>query len=159
MSHNKRNGGGAQGGSKLPRNEFDKIGKALFERFKTEWITDKFMYATTIHAGDFAKYLKDGKLSRTQVRNFFEELRRIERGGVEKFAEHIRFLPHKLGYVKSRWEGKDNVVPQAYAFEQILRKAVLAIPEDAQAAAIPFSRFVAYFEAVLAYHRYHGGKD
>jgi CRISPR-associated protein Csm2 len=140
-------------------NEMDDEGKKLLSDFDPQWITERFARACSLHADAFALYLKRAELTRTQVRNFFGELRRIEARGAEKSGDEIGHLRHKLAYTKSRLDDLKLPPNRTITFQKVLEKALDAIPEDRALMPKAFSRFVSYFEAVLAYHRYHGGRD
>jgi CRISPR-associated protein Csm2 len=134
-------------------------GDKIFADFKTEWITQGFNKACSKSANDLGKFLVDGQMTRTQIRNFFGELRRIEARGAGNSAEQIRHLHHKLCYTKAKLD-EQHVSPEVTtAFQKVLEKGLQAIPDPPEPIEAPFSRFVSYFEAVLAYHRYHGGRE
>lgn len=98
-------------------------------------------------------------MTNTQIRNFFSELRRIEAKGVENANIDILSLQPKMAYVTERLK-KEAKVPDktAEAFNDIIRKGLEEIHPDKPQATERFARFVAYFEAILAYHRLHGGQ-
>lgn len=129
------------------------------ERFFDVWVKEKFTSESSQHAYDYAKYLADNRLTRTQLRNFFGELRRIEARGPAENAQAISFLRHKLAYTVSRLE--EDKLPKAVArtFHGVLDKGLQALDGEPAALAERFERFTAYFEAVLAYHRFHGGRE
>lgn len=135
----------------------------LVAAFDEAWICAQMDQDATDHAFRFGKLLKEGNLSRTQVRNFFGELRRIEARGVTANADAIFHLQHKLAYTKSRLtdeKGKQAVnADVAQAFHDVLVRGLKAIGNDPTTLQIRFERFTAYFEAVLAYHRFHGGRE
>lgn len=147
---------GPQSGSKV---FLDDEGRELLDRFKGEWITTAFDKACSDHANDFGRYLAVHKVTRTQIRNIFGELRRIEARGANKSPEQIRHLHHKLCYTKARLDEQKLEESVTTAFQKVLDKGLAAIPDTEDGQEAPFSRFVSYFEAVLAFHRYHGGKE
>lgn len=129
------------------------------EQFLDVWVQEKFIAKSSQHAYDFAEYLAKNSLTRTQLRNFFGELRRIEARGPAENAEAISYLRHKLAYTVSRLE--EDKLPKAVArtFHGVLDKGLKALDGEPTALAERFERFTAYFEAVLAYHRFHGGRE
>jgi CRISPR-associated protein Csm2 len=127
--------------------------------FDTKWITEKFDAFSSQHAYDFAKILADEGLTRTQVRNFFGELRRIEAKGVAANSEAVAHLRHKLLYTVTRLSDEKLNKDVAKAFGLVLEKGLKAITGEGDLLQARFERFTAYFEAVLAYHRFHGGRE
>ncbi|KAB8145994.1 type III-A CRISPR-associated protein Csm2 [Chloroflexia bacterium SDU3-3] len=74
----------------------------------------------------------------------------------------LRLLRPKLAYQYGRTGGedkrgkeKDNQKVAMGILQQVLSNAVAIVNDDAAA----FQRFVSFFEAILAYHRYYGGKN
>lgn len=110
-------------------------------------------------AEQLAKTLVRNGLTRSQIRNIFTEVRQIEamwQMGGEHQTEALRrlnMLRPKLSYQTART-----------ASVQDLQKALCeAIDEVEKAPADQkdrmFSRFMDFFEAVLAYHRAEGGRN
>lgn len=128
-------------------------------KFDVTWVREQFSFESSQHAFDFAKYLAENDLTRTQVRNFFGELRRIEARGVEDNVEAIAHLKHKLAYICSRLKQDKLHTNVADTFFNVLVKGFDAMSLNLAALPDRFERFTAYFEAVLAYHRFHGGRE
>ncbi len=130
------------------------------ERFDAVWIQARFVPDCSQHAFEFALYLAKNALTRTQLRNFFGELRRIEARGPAENTEAIAHLQHKLAYTTSRLKQEGKVHDKvAGHFQGVLEKGLKAVYSDIDDMPPRFERFTAYFEAVLAYHRFHGGKE
>jgi CRISPR-associated protein Csm2 len=101
---------------------------------------------------DFAK---DGqgakKLSTSQIRNVFGEVKRLQMKGQfdQQAARELILLKPKLAYQAGRHN--ETKVPQ---LAEVLSKAIDRVGSDQER----FERFVDFFEAILAYHRKYGGK-
>jgi CRISPR-associated protein Csm2 len=110
-----------------------------------------------------------GGLTRAQIRNVFAEARTIEaawrsarlgKGGGDaaataETAAFRRFvlLKPKLAYLSKR---NPPTKPLADALSEGI-DAVIAAGDDAPLRAQRFTRWMQFFEAILAYHRAHGG--
>jgi len=95
-------------------------------------------------------------LKRTQIRGIFTEARRIEAQwktlGEDKAMRRLNMLKPKLYYQAKR---NQDVEP----LRVILVEAIdlVAAEKDKDKRKEKFERFIELFEAILAYHRYHGG--
>lgn len=101
----------------------------------------------------FAKETADKlkRLKKSQIRNVFTEVRRIEtmwEGDPEGAARRLNLLQPKLYYQTQR---KREVKP----LKDILSKAILYVvdADEAPEQKKRFDRFLELFEAILAYHR------
>jgi len=96
-------------------------------------------------AEDLGEELAREDLSKTQVRNIYGLVKRMEMGGFD--AERFVLLKPRLAYAAAR-ERRVGTLRDA------LTGAVDAVGDDERR----FRRFVDFFEAILAYHRAQGGK-
>jgi CRISPR-associated protein Csm2 len=88
-------------------------------------------------------------LSTSQIRNVFGEVKRLQMKGFdEQTARELILLKPKLAYQAGRHGGKVKELAH------VLSKAIDQVGSDAQR----FEHFVDFFEAILAYHKAHGGK-
>lgn len=89
-------------------------------------------------------------LSTSQIRNVFGEVKRLQMEGQfdQQAARKLVLLKPKLAYQAGRHHGKVK------DFANVLSKAIDRVGSDAQR----FEHFVDFFEAILAYHRAHGGR-
>ena len=124
----------------------DKTGQTLVSEAKTL-------------AGQIYKDLKS-----SQVRKVFTEVRKIEAlwEQTEKRQSALRrlvMLKPKLAYQEKRQEGRNGspLKPLAAALTSAID--VVANEKDADKQDAYFRNFVDFFEAVLAYHKYLGGKN
>ena len=111
-------------------------------------------------AEDVGVDLKRKELSTNQIRNIFGEVRTLEmnwQAEPDKSFRSIVLLQPKLAYVAARetgWKAKG-----VKELERVLSPCLEQIqkaPKDQRH--LYFSRFVDFFEAILAYHKAAGGK-
>ena len=105
---------------------------------------------------EFAKELKASGLTTSQIRALFGEVRQIEAEWKDQRAIAFRrlvLLQPKMAY---RARSGEAVKALVYVLDKALKLVVNANTEDQQNTY--FKHFVEFFEAILAYHKYHGGK-
>ena len=97
-------------------------------------------------ADKLGQQLSRNNLTTSQIRGIYGAVKKMQ---TREFDSH-RFimLKPKLAYAAKRDEA---VAP----LEQMLRPAITEVGDDQQ----KFARFVDFFEAILAYHKFHGGRD
>ena len=99
-------------------------------------------------------------LSTSQIRQVFGEVRRIDMrwragqdGETSAWAQRrLRLLGPRVAYQKGRAQGRSAEALEA--LKRVLEDAIALVGGDRQR----FTNFVDFFEAILAYHRYYGGK-
>jgi len=96
-------------------------------------------------------------LTRSQIRNIFTEVRKIEALWETKTEDALRrliMLKPKLDYQAARQR-------QVKGLKQVLVEAIDAVAEatEPEERNKRFQRFVDLFEAILAYHRAKGGRN
>ena len=96
-----------------------------------------------------AQYLGDRlasrKLSKSQFRNLFDSIKRIEMAGTDRFSRRkLVLLKPKMEHAYSR-SGKKDAMGE---LKEILSKAIDAVGDDPK----KFERFVEFFEAIMCYH-------
>lgn len=93
------------------------------------------------------------RLKTSQIRKFLDAVNEIKSKGVQRpdndpfFRSQCMLLKPKLAYAAGR---QDEVKPLM---------AVLALCIDKVRTKEDFTRFYRFVEAIIAYHRYHGGRD
>jgi len=88
-------------------------------------------------------------LSTSQIRNILDEIQRIpKKENFEKIKNTLNLLRPKLAYAAGRHRGRVK------DFREIVEEAIKLVrtPEH-------FANFRNFIEAIVAYHRYHGGKE
>lgn len=125
---------------------------------KPEWITTKVDEGAIAWANDFAKYLaQDTKLEKgfakalttSQLRKFFGQLRRVQ-ADYDKLKKEIPLLKPKLAYAVGRAEANNKI--RDFYFQ--IEKGLTMVEGDKE----NFNRFISLTEAIVAYHKFHGGK-
>lgn len=110
-------------------------------------------------AQQVAQTLVKNGLTRSQIRNIFTEVRQIEamwQMGEDHKADAIRrlnMLKPKLAYQTVRTSSVEDLKK---ALSEAIDEVEKAPAEKKDAA---FSRFMNFFEAILAYHRALGGRN
>jgi CRISPR-associated protein Csm2 len=118
-------------------------------------------------ADDIGAWLKEKNFSTSQIRNIFGNVREIEQRA--KTLQHTQssdttllppqshrellLLKPKLAYQYGK-ETKTDAKEAMLLLKDVLSDAIDTVGRDRQR----FSHFVDFFEAILAYHRFHGGK-
>ena len=130
-----------------------------------EWVRSGIKKETISWANEFGTYLAEGtrqeKLSTTQLRNFFGEIKRIQirlgfDNGFQEESSNILMLKPKLAYAVGRAEkNKDRV---RLFFEQLSKGLDAINTENPIEGKKHFENFVKLMEAVVAYHKAKGGE-
>ena len=121
-------------------------------QFDPKWITDKIDDDAIIFADKFGRFLKENKMTTSQIRNFFGEIKRIQMNGFDKNISAFKLLKPKVAYSVGRETnaGKKQILAE---FKKIFDLAHSYVKNPNH-----FENFVAFFEAILAYHKFYGGK-
>ncbi|MBC7230897.1 MAG: type III-A CRISPR-associated protein Csm2 [Actinobacteria bacterium] len=95
-------------------------------------------------------------LKRSQIRRFLDAVKKIEaqvKRNPEQFSrESLLLLKPKLAYATGRLrEGKNNPLGP---FQEVIDPAIDRVKDYAD-----FMRFANFMESIIAYHRFHGGKE
>ena len=113
--------------------------KAIIVDGDTKMLNDK--------ADKLGKYYNQGgerqKLSSSQIRSVLDYLQRMS----EYNLRAVQLLRPKLAYAAGRHKGK------VLELQKVTEKAIALIDDPSS-----FDNFKNFFEAIVAYHRYHGGK-
>ena len=93
-----------------------------------------------------------GRLSTSQIRSIFSEVKQMRRYDEDR----LNLLRPKMAYTAgkhgSRVQGK--LVGPIVDLQEILDKCIERISSEEE-----FENFKSFFEAILAYHRYYGGRE
>ncbi len=124
-----------------------------------QWITQGINTTAVDWANTFAKHLvpkdqhnkveKDAALSTSQLRKFFGQLRRIQ-ADYERLKVEVPLLKPKLAYAVGKAK-KENRIRDFYDQMEIGFKCLDGDKEK-------FNRFISLTEAIVAYHKFHGGE-
>lgn len=98
------------------------------------------------YAEELAKKYLEGKenekLSTSQIRNFLDEIQKMKKYDANK----LQLLRPKLAYAAGRHRGRVK------EFRNLVEELIKHTNEN------NFDTFKLFIEAIVAYHRYHGGK-
>jgi len=102
------------------------------------------------------EYLKEQKLSPSQIRNIYTEVKELEMKSFEEkeVERRLLLLKPKLAYTAAR-PGAGRGVKE---LKKVVNKAIDAILIDGVTEE-KFENFCKFFEAILAYHRAAGEKE
>lgn len=121
----------------------------------SDWITKGIDKDTIKFADDFGKQIKEGELTTSQIRIVFGEMRRIQMNGYKSQKTDFLLLKAKLAYAVKR-HNKQGLRD----FFKLFEKEYDAVDKDNDDNGEKhFKNMMDLTEAVLAYHKYHGGKE
>lgn len=123
--------------------------------FNPGWITGDNINQQTV---DWANELGikitghgDGPaITTSQIRKFFGEVKRIQ-ADFEKYKNDVPLLQAKLAYAVGRQKDKRRM---EFFYKQLL-PALQNINGDKE----NYMRFVKILESIVAFHKFHGGRD
>lgn len=137
------------------------------DSFNKAWIDNQFTDETIEFADWFGGHLTKGdekrKLTTSQIRNVFGEIKRIQMRvseNSEKLNENktdFLLLRPKMAYAAAR-AGKTDAEHGALKFKAIMSKAHEAVKLGTENDLKRFQNFCDFIEAILAYHKAYGGK-
>lgn len=96
--------------------------------------------------------LESSKLTTSQFRNVYGELKRIQMSGYEKHKSDFLLLQPKVAYAYARAK-KDSKGEGMDLFKEIFDELAKHVETEKD-----YNNFVAIFEALIAYHKAAGGK-
>lgn len=115
--------------------------------FDKNWIINGVDSKTVEFAETLGKSLAQRRLSTSQIRNVFGEIKRIQLKGFEKEKTSFFLLKPKMAYAASR-NNSEAIKALKVAFDE----AHTYVTTEAT-----YKNFVDFFEAILAYHKAYGG--
>lgn len=122
-----------------------------------EWIKTQVNKEAIDFAEKFGKYLADQRFTNSQIRNIFGEIKRLQMKKWDKTVESsLLLLKPKLAYSAKRQMGR-QAENAAIELKDFLCKGI-DIVIDSEDQQDSFEHFANIFEAILAYHKAHGGK-
>jgi CRISPR-associated protein Csm2 len=120
-----------------------------------KWILNGLDASTVIWADKCGKILTEGKLTTSQIRSLFGEMRRIQLKGFEQEKTKFLMLKPKMAYVSKRHKDVKAMPEFKKIIDQGWDIISAANPDQSETY---FNNFMNLFEAVLAYHKFHGGQ-
>jgi len=97
-------------------------------------------------AEDFGKYLGNGGLSTSQIRNIFSDVKKMD--SFERNKKELILLRPKLAYVAGRHRRRTKVITD---LQEVMDECIRNVKDEES-----FKNFQDFFEAILAYHKYYG---
>ncbi|MFN3740317.1 MAG: type III-A CRISPR-associated protein Csm2 [Thermodesulfovibrionales bacterium] len=122
------------------------------ESYKTRGLKELSANDLVEIADKMGKYLKEKDLKTTQIRRFLDGVRRIDvqtDKGKNFNSDLVILLKPKLAYAAGR--DMKKIKP----LMDVLEPAITAGAKTYE----DFKRLLALIEGIIAYHRFHGGKD
>jgi len=112
------------------------------------------------YAEKIGRLLKDGSITTTKLRKFLEAVN----SGLSAYRDRPSdfrndravFLKPQLAYAVGREKGRSESCLRG--FSEVLFASIDRVG-NGEDGFRDYERFVDFFQAVVAYHRYHGGKD
>ena len=126
-----------------PRPSFD------LSDFDPNWITKQIEKKSVDFAERVGRYLADNRLTTSQIRNIFGELKRIQMKGYDSEKTAFLLLKPKMAYAAKR-----NSNEGINVFKDVFNKGHNEVSDENT-----FTNFTSLIEAVLAYHKAFGGKE
>jgi len=134
--------------------------------YPTEQVIQKFIKdddaKMMIEAADEIgkKLAKDLRLTTNQIRNIFSTVRQINMNWAKESYRQVVLLKPKLAYQAKRVQERGGASRDALSeFENVFKPALDAVinaPESEREKY--FGRVTDYLEAIIAYHKKHGGQ-
>jgi CRISPR-associated protein Csm2 len=120
-----------------------------------EWIKNGPNNSLLNVTEDFGKKLKDQGLTTSQIRQVFSKLKNIEAKGFAQQRTEFMMLKPFIAYAA----GRQQKVAGLQSFKTSISKAIDTVFADGESKEeTRFNNFCKLFEAILAYHRAHGGR-
>jgi len=118
----------------------------ILNLFKDQWIlagATREMIEFARRAGEF---MANKKVSSSQIRNVYGEVKRIQMKGFDKDSSSFYLLKPKIAYARGRARG--NAVQGIELFEKIFDKCFNLVKDTPT-----YENFCKLMEAILAYHK------
>lgn len=131
-------------------------------KLNPEWIHNPITPDVIKWCESFGKYLAPqdrndrNALTTSQLRRFFGEVKRIQKQKEYDMAS-IAMLNPLLAYAVGRDKKNGWSQTRIAEFQEEIGKAVSAIRPERKKE--DYDNFINIFEAIVAYHKYYGGKD
>ena len=122
------------------------------QKLEKDWIQSPITTEVIEWTESFAEALVKVDLTTSQIRRFFGEVKRIAANFKNNKSDIVMLKP-MLAYAAARKKNQTKIL-----YEE-LTEALNAIREDDKFQENDFKNFVQIFESIVAYHKYHGGKE
>lgn len=118
--------------------------------YNDSWIKNEVDASFPDFAEKIGKYMAENGLTNSKIRSIYGEIKRIQMGQFEKEKASFYLLRPKVAYAL----GRDSKNKGLQLFKLVFDKYSSAVSDQKT-----FHNFCNFLEAILAYHRAHGGKD
>lgn len=123
------------------------------------WIKEGFEPDTINYTEKFGEFLVQARLTTSQIRNIFNEVKRIQaivlqQNGLASVRKDFLMLRPKLAYAAKR-AGNRGIE----SLREVLDTAHQAVELEGETSKKTFNNFVDFFESILAYHKAKGGSE
>lgn len=146
-------GGGYQGGNANRGASSYDMG-AHKENIK-RWITTEITSDAIAFANSLGEYIATNGLTTSQIRIFFGEMKKIQMNGFVNERTNFLMLMPKLAYAVKRHD-KEGLKKLYEMFGEVYEHVKDVKDEEGEKR---FDNAMQLMEAVLAYHKYHGGRE
>lgn len=100
------------------------------------------------------KNKEEKELTTAQIRSILDDIQSIDPSNTQNISRELQLLRPKLAYAAGRHQGR---VKQ---FQSVVDYAIEIITsQDEEKMSQGFENLKAFVEAIVAYHRYYGGKE
>lgn len=99
-------------------------------------------------AEEMGRELVDKKVSMSQIRKLFSEIKKIEYDEKKEYQYKLRLLKAQIGYTSGRFKEFSNFKESFYNL----------IDQTLRGGEVELKRFKDFFEATVAYFRAYGGR-
>ena len=136
-----------QGGQRPEREE---IPRPTRDEYKSLWITSAADKSMVEYAEKAGRFMALRGLTNSKIRSIYGEIKRIQMSEFEKEKSSFLLLKPKVAYALGRERDNSGLK----LFKEIFDLSSADVTNQKS-----FQNFCNLMEAILAYHRAHGGKD
>ncbi len=133
----------------------------MSNKFDPKWITNGIDEEAVKYAESFGRRLADRNngITTSQFRNFYGEIKRIQMQGIETQKNRSAFLllRPKLAYAIARQQ--KTFSSGVKEFGSTISEALQTVRTSGDNFTADFDNFCDLMEALLAFHKFFGGRD
>lgn len=118
--------------------------------FQKDWIEKEANPKMIEYAEEAGRFMAQNKLTNSKIRSIYGEIKRIQMGEFDKEKSSFYLLRPKVAYALGRDDSNEGLK----LFKKIFDQASEYVTNQKS-----YQNFCNFIEAILAYHKAHGGKD
>lgn len=118
--------------------------------YDSRWITDAATAEMIDYTRNAGKYMANKNLTKSKIRSIYGEIKRIQMRGYEQEKSSFFLLKPKVAYAL----GRDDKNQGLKLFKLIFDRCSGDVTNQKS-----YENFCGFMEAILAYHKFYGGKD